>query len=350
MKLGRHSRHLGVVILLVAATCLDTTRAQSRRAPEFRVLVPRFESEAGPDLGYNVAFALNHEIFRTFKQSIPKRPDGRYDPDDQCCLRYKAVSYLGDPIPEQTHAAARHAAGQTAAQLVVWGKAWNYGRDVVVQPFLTIASPPEGMTTSVRVGTFGAVHPFGAKGRWQIWPAAPGEAAEPIEEFPSTAYELPPIVFDSSVLQSFRSFEGMPVYEEKDTKSDVVGRTGTRLEADRHEGEWTRITSPRGWIRMPDLRAGATVSFVDGLVNFMRANWPRARIAFSQVMETSDAPTQVRIDAALLLAATLARLDPACGGCDDAIRFAERFNPYSQLTQEYRSRADLALASARNVP
>jgi hypothetical protein len=101
---------------------------------------------------------------------------------------------------------------------------------------------------------------------------------------------------------------------------------------------------------MPDFAAGATLTYVDGLVNFMRANWPRARIAFSQVMGMSDAPTQVRIDAALLLAATLARLDPACRGCDEAIRFAERFNPYSRITARYRSRANLAIASAPREP
>jgi hypothetical protein len=334
-----------------------TAEVHSGGDPEFRVIVPRFASDGEGQLGFNVAFALNHEIFRDFNFSIPAREDGRFDQADECCLRYGAVSILHGPLFSQTHKAADEFAKLNQAQLVLWGKAWPYGPDVVVQPFLTVANPPSGMerpADGAKQGISGGGIildvPFDDEGRWSLWQIdAERDAGPPARVrllgFPGSRYEMSPIVFDEAKLKLFSSFDGMPVYKEKSESSRVEGRTGNKIVARQHApGGWSKIVEPAGWIRLPDLDAADTVDFVGGLVHFMRGNWKRARVDFEQVMNAEAAPTRVRLDAALLLAATLYRLDPDCSGCEEPIGFARDLNPYSRITARYSFMASLARA------
>jgi len=353
---------VALVVLLGLMSAVQYAWGKERTSPEvqsevglqFRVLVPRFEAETGAQLGYNVTFALVHEIFRTFNKSTPYREDGKYDNRDTCCIRNDAVAVLERALARQTHDDAYARAVDEQAQLVLWGKAWLYGADVVVQPFLTIAPSPQHLAHAPESMTRGSDDTGQAQWQWLVWQiTATGEGETPatvsLTEFPSLQYEMSPVVFDSAKLELFASFENMPVYAEKSVTSRQVGATGSKMQAREHApGGWTKITRPEGWIKLPDLDATDTVEYVGGLAHFMRGNWKRARISFERVMQTPEAPTQVRRDAALLLAAALFRLDPTCANCETAMEFAENLNPYSLATAKYYFMASLASARRSN--
>lgn len=378
-------RFVTLILLLGFMSAAQYTFGKERTSPdaqnddgrEFRVLVPKFATESMPQLGYSVTFALVHEVFRTFSISIPFRDDGVFDQLDKCCLPKNTFAILDPSLSEQTHDVAYERALSEQAQLVLWGKAWPYGTDVVVQPFLTLAHPPQRLAqppnplahppVSMAHGIENADQDQWQWLLWQITAEVEGgsSATVSLTEFPSLQYEMSPIVFDSEKLKLFASFDGMPVYKDKSVNSKQVGTTRYKLTASQHDpGGWTRIGPPAGWIQLPDLDtadtvkygwiqlpdldAADTVEYVGGLVHFMRGNWKRARISFERVMQTREAPTQIRRDAALLLTASLYRLDEACTRCDEVMKFAENLNPYSLTTAKYYFMASLARARKSN--
>ena len=266
------------------------------------------------------------------------------------CIRDR----LDPSLPKQAFSRSFARAKNRQAQLVLWGKAWPYGKDVVVQPFLTIARPPQRLAEPPESMVHSMESTDQNQWQWLLWQiTAEGEdgssATVSLNEFPSPRYEMSPIVFDSAKLKLFESFEGLQVYEEKSKASEKVGKTGNKMNATEHApGGWTKITQPPGWIQLPDLDAADTVEYIGGLVHFMRGNWKRARISFEKVRSDREAPTQVRRDAALLLAASQYRLDDTCAKCEEPLKFAEGLNPYSETTAKYLFMASLAAARSSN--
>lgn len=367
LKLHSQKRMLPIQLVLLTAllACMTTHNAfaKDRTSPdeqvadgnEFRVLVPQFATEAEAQLGYSVSFALVHEIFRTFDRSIPFHDDGRFDPDnDICCLPRNTVAILDTSLPEQAYSRSFARAKFKQAQLVLWGKAWPYGKDVVVQPFLTIAYPPQRLSEPPESMVRDVESAGQNQWQWLLWQINVeredgSSATVSLTGFPSLRYEMSPIVFDAAKLKLFDSFEGLQVYEEKSKTSTPAGKTGNSMTATEHApGGWTKISQPKGWIQLPDLDAADTVEYIGGLVHFMRGNWKRARISFEKVMQTREAPSQVRRDAALLLAATQYRIDETCVKCEQPMKFAEGLNPYAAITAKYFFMASLAAARSSN--
>lgn len=356
-------KHLVLLTVLLGCLSVQNTFGKDRTSDseqvedgtEFRVLVPQFATEAEAQLGYSVSFALVHEIFRTFNRSTPFHDDGRFDPDkDICCLPKNTVAILDSSLSKQAYSRSFARAKNKQAQIVLWGKAWPYGKDVVVQPFMTIARPPQRLAEPPKSMVLRKVNTGQNQWQWLLWQiTAVGEdgssATVSLTEFPSRRYEMSPIVFDAAKLELFDSFDGLQVYKEKSTASKKAGKTGNKMNATEHApGGWTKITQPEGWIQLPDLDAADTVEYIGGLVHFMRGNWKRARISFEKVRVDRDAPTQVRRDAALLLAASQYRLDDTCAKCGEPLKFAEGLNPYSETTAKYLFMASLAAARSSN--
>jgi hypothetical protein len=317
----------------------------------FTVLTIPFESDDDGQLGRNVSLAIQHQIFRNFILSIPA------EPEDICCFPNDTIAVLDESgLPEQSHQAAIRRAGEKGqTQLVLWGKAWPWREFVVVQPYLSVFGPPQNLDPRVRIcctNTTGISRrrPFTRGGEWRIWEIAADDTegtphALYLDGFPRSLYDLPQISLDAGDVEQFRSLSGLPVYENDRGR---VGRlrdgvtTGSSIKALQHVGAWTLIDEPRGWIRLPVVDAGPIVGFIGGLVYFLRGNWERARTSFEAVARNEGASSSLRMDAALLLAATEFRLDPACGRCEEAIDIARRINPYSATVAHFDLMARLA--------
>jgi len=320
----------------------------------FTVLTIPFESDDG-QLGRNVSLAIQHQILRNFLISIPA------EPEDICCFPNDTIAVLDESgLPQQSHQAAiRRAEEKGQTQLVLWGKAWPWREFVVVQPYLSVFGPPQNLDPRVRIcctNTAGISRrrPFTRGGEWRIWEIAADDAegtphALYLDRFPRSLYDLPQISLDAGDVEQFRSLSGLPVYENDRGR---VGRlrdgvtTNSSIKALQHVGAWTLIDEPRGWIRLPVVDAGPIVGFIGGIVYFLRGNWERARVSFEAVARNENASSSVRMDAALLLAATEFRLDQACGRCEEAIGIARRINPYSATVAQFDLMARLARGGA----
>ena len=315
----------------------------------FSVLTAEFESSTEGNLGANVALALQHQIFRTFLVSIPANPA------DICCFPRDTIAVLETALADQTRdEALRRGRLNRASTLVLWGSAWPWRDYVVVQPYLTVVGPPRGLNPMVEVcctNTTGVNRrrPFTAEGSWNIWEISAEASNESthslsIERFPRTFYELPQISLDPEGVAKFRSLAGLAVYDDIGGQVIPGARTTNLVQADQHVGEWTRIADPNGWIRLPTVDAGPLIEFVGGLFHFFRGNWERAEPSLRSVMGDESAHSTLRVDAALLLAATLYRLDPACAECADVISIAESINPFSGVTARFKLMSDISAA------
>ena len=224
-------------------------------------------------------------------------------------------------------------------------------RHRVVQPYLSIVGPPKGIDPRVRVcctNTTGLSRerPFSRAGQWRVWERHVEDATGAthtlsIDRFPSDAYELPQISLDARMVNAFSSLAGLPVHDAIGGRILQGVTTGNSIEALQHVRDWTLIREPRGWVRLPTVAAGPTVDFIGGLVNFMRGNWERAQSGFASVARNAAASSRLRVDAALLLAATQSRLDPKCAACAETVAIATSISPYSPVVARYELMAEL---------
>lgn len=323
----------------------------------FTVLTIPFESDDAGELGRNVSLTIQHQIFRKFLLSLPA------EPEDICCLPNDTIAVLAwGQLSEQDHdEAIRRANEMGSTQLVLWGKAWPWREYVVVQPYLSVVGPPRELDPQVRIcctNTRGIdrIRPFTKDGEWRIWEIAEDDANGDarklyIDRFPRELYDLPQISLDANDVEQFRSLAGLPIYANNNGR---VGRlldgvtTDSSIKALQHVGEWTLVDEPRGWIKLPVVDAGQIVEFIGGLMHFLRGNWERARTSFEAVAQDEAGSSSVRVDAALLLAATEYRLDASCGGCQQAIDIAKGINPYSVTTARFELMARIAQGGPGN--
>jgi len=340
---------LGATLICQIDVC-EAACPENRADCNFTILTAEFQSPDDSRLGANVALALQHQIFKLFLFSIP------HEGGDYCCLPGDTLALRGATLAEPSHSAAeRYARSNQPSSLVLWGKAWPWGEYVVVQPRLSVIGPPVGVRPRVRVCCentrgFDRQRPFTQDGEWRIWEISTADAegnthALSIQRFPRDAYDLPQISMNADMVEEFQSPAGWPVHESKGGPVRPGIRTNTTIVALQHVGQWTRIKSPPGWIELPSVDAGAAIDFIGGIFHFMRGNWERARSSFETVAGGESASSGIRVDAALLLAATRYRLDSSCAGCDDAIAIAKAIDPYSRITAQYEMMASLARAS-----
>jgi hypothetical protein len=350
--LGSCRKSLCVCLLMFAALlcCLPGTGNAScpatRADCNFTIVTPEFESPAGGRMGANVALALQHQIFKTFRISIP-----RAGADDFCCMPRDTLAMLGPPLVEQSQLAAeQYARDHQPSSLVLWGKAWPWGEFVVVQPYLSIIGPPTGVDPGLKIwdGNY-RQRPFTADGQWRIWEISATDSAGnthtlAINQFPREFYDLPQISLDARTVEQFQSLV-LVVYQAETGNAVTGARTSGSIEALRHGPKRTQISSPPGWIELPTVDAGRSIDFIGGIFHFMRGNWERAESSFEKVAKDELANSGIRVDAALLLAASRFRLDPGCAKCDEALAIATAINPYSIVTARFEMMAALAQAN-----
>lgn len=335
----------------------------------FNVLVVPFEStDSHPVLGANVAQALQHQIFRQLLVNVPIVGSGTI-----CCLPADTI-VLGEqePLFLQTHEAAV-ARGLDVpegvrfgpSQLVVWGKAWLWRDRVVVQSFLSVLDPPSGLDPLVEIGgtdippninaeLLTRRRPFNNEGEWRLWEILldadnSQSGSLYIDSFPSSLYGMPQISLDADDVEEFRSLDDLNLYAFTDGEFRSISTRLDRptIQAVEHRGEYTRVADPFDlWIRLPSVEVGVIDDFVGGVFHFLRGNWERASINFETVAADESAPSSVRVDASLLLAATRYRLDPACSNCPEAIALARAINPYSPIAAKFEFMTELAQALA----
>lgn len=295
-----------------------------------RILVPSFQG--ADELGTRAANVLALQISRTFRASDGKRsgePFGRgvllWDPE---------------PMGEMSYAGAMRRAMDigTLAHLILWGRAYTLGDDVVVQAYLT-ATPV----------LFRLTEP-----RHELWSVEyrPDDADRKItliSDLPSSHFTFAPVVLSDDAIRHYRSIPALTIFADRDF-TEPVGRIGKEYRALRYESDavYLRSGEAEGWVPLPNLsdRESEVSVFASALFRLLRGDWEGASVLLKRTLEMPQLPRSIRIDALLLQG--LAAEQRGHSGLE-WIQAALELNPYRVEACRYAVQAEVA-ALARKPP
>jgi hypothetical protein len=271
----RSGRWLALLVSLLAA-------APAAAQDTVTLYVPALQSER-PGLGFAVSAVVGLQVWQTLRKAPTPNPGG---------LSFGDGVVIWDPVTagidshESAEAVARKA--NIGAQLVLWGKAYEFGDGVVVQLNLTLPR----------------YHDFRERTP-EIWRFAWREGDGTLEaDLPSRRYSFEPIVLERAVVERYSRPDAIALYSQAEGGTEV-GRLGGRFLALRsgRDAVFVRPAQGReGWVQLPELAANRSevVDFVSAMVRIYRADWDGARELLARVVESAAAPTALRLDAALL--------------------------------------------------
>ncbi len=324
----RGLRRIAALLGLIGCLLAAGARADAQPLPERRLLVPAFQG--ADELGTRVANVLALQIHRTFRANDGKQPG---EPFGRGTLLWDP-----EPLGEMSYAEAiRRAMGigdaldlSSLAHLVLWGRAYTLGDDVVVQAYLT-ATPVLFRLTRPR-------HEL-----WTVEYRADGadQAIRLTADLPSNHFAFAPVLLSREAVRRYRSIPALTLYADR-TFTRPVGQIGPAFRALRYEpgAVFLRSGDTEGWVPLPDLSKGESeVSiFTSAVFRLLRADWAGASTLLERVLQIPRLPRSVRIDALLLQG--LAQEKQGRSGLD-WIRKALQLNPYRVETCRYLLQAEI---------
>jgi hypothetical protein len=269
--------------LLIAGAILASFPVAAEAAQARRViLVPAF---AGPgEIGVRTANVLALQISRSFRAT-----DGRNgEPFGRGVLFWDHVPL---PVMNYEDAIRRALNIGTLAHLVLWGRAYEAGDDVVAQAYLTVTPILYELT----------------KQRRELWTvryrARDAAIIELTADLPSNHFTFAPAVLDRAAVAKYRSIPALDIFSDKSFRHRV-GRIGNNFRAVKYEPEavYLRSNKAQGWVPLPFLSDDETVItlFTSATFQLMRGDFALAVDLFARVLATPGLPTPLRIDTLLL--------------------------------------------------
>jgi hypothetical protein len=234
--------------------------------------------------------------------------------------------------PPKNHAEAE-ALGGPDIHFVLWGNAEAYGGGVVVQAYLTVATPRSPNNPGTKI--------------WRI-PLPELKPDEAISvDIPAWRYEFAPIVLSSKVIPELNTPEGIPMYDR--TFSRRVGALAPDFRAWQQGPDVAEVESGgvRGWVRLPGLSANRSevTDFCGAVIRMYRKDWSGAIDLFRRVVTNPRAPVNVKISSYLMMACAAFHSGRRDGSKETGLEFVEaawKLNPYLQETVRYKCMALLA--------
>jgi hypothetical protein len=272
-------RHLIVVV----ATLASSLPIYAETVPTRRViLVPAFD---GPgEIGVRTANVLALQISRSFRAT-----DGRGgEPFGEGILFWDRVPL---PVMNYEDAVGRALNFGTLAHLVLWGRAYQTGDDVVAQAYLTV--------TPILYELTGQRHELWTV-RYRARDTAPIELTA---DLPSNHFTFSPAVLDREAVARYGSIPALDIFSDKSFRRRV-GRIGKQFRALKYERDavYLRSNGAKGWVPLPFLsdRQTAVTSFTAGMFQLLRGDFALAMELFARALATPGLPTSLRIDTLLL--------------------------------------------------
>ena len=287
---------------------------------------------AGPDpLGRKAATVLQLQVWQTLRLAPPN--------NKQKLTFGRGIVYWDEGTAPTRHAEAIARLAGLDAQMVLWGRAQEFGTGVVVQAYLSVADPR---------GTAGPGASF-----WTIALPELGAKQGISVGLPASMYEFRPIVLRSEVIPLLNTPAGLPIYQDR-AFVRKIGELGGDFKALEQGSDVARVQSGgvTGWVRLPGLSANRSevTDFSGGLIRIYRKDWGGAIDLFERVTGNREAPAGIRVSSYLLMAAASRLFHEQTGAPDrslELIQSAERLNPYLRDTIKYKC---MALLAARNRP
>jgi len=283
---------------------------------EIRLFIPSF---SGPEkIGFNVSTFINLQVFKTLRKAPTPNP-GNLDFGDG------KIVWSNTELSAQTHrtAATLIKRWDLLAQMALWGKAWEYGNGLIVQPYLTIP----------RYKDFRANH-------FEVWSKTiefSGKTYRFNIDLPRRFFMFSLFYLDKDFIDKYKSPLSIKIYNRKNTNSGIAGSVGKKFRAQIVEGEWVKIRSGQanGWVRLEKYseKPIEIIDFVGGMIRVFRNDWKGAYELFENVTAAPESNSGIKVDALLLQARALEEL-----GRDGSRKLDEALSlsPYSYIVIKYR--------------
>lgn len=315
------------VILFLLAIC-PVLRAQEN--PPVYILIPRFESSIQAEripgtIGQRTATIFSLQIWRTLRP--PPGPQPR-----AAKLGGFFLSLSSTPPKNRAEAEAIARQRRTETQLVLWGKAFQYGAGIVVESKLSIRQDGTGKVLGTNI--------------WKINASADRPYTFTVD-IPDWEYEFAPIVLSADLLPQLSDPSGLKLYSSPSTNSRVVGVLGRGVSAKSHSGDFTDViatsTGRRGWVYLPNLskEQSEVIDFCGGIIRIFRTDWDGAIDLLKRVVDNSNAPTAIKVSAYLYMGIAAERMGDRARS-RSFIRQAHSLNPYQKAVVQYLCMSHLA--------
>lgn len=311
------SRYIQPIIMLGLGLMVCASVGSSAGAERvISIYVPPFEGPEG--LSRSVNTILRLQIWQTLRKAAPADDAGEsFGPG--------TVRWGPTHLPELTHASAETVAhhARILSQLVLWGTVQEFGDGAVVQAFLSVPWY-ERLDDNY-------YEDFLIERRevWRIHIPVGGELIEFSRDIPRRRLAFEPIILTKDVIKNYSDLDSIDMYDPDDS-GRWIGTVGDVIDAVEQCGDRALVTSGErtGIVFLPKLSVerSEVVDFASGLIRIFRRDWEGARALFTDVVESKQAPTDIRIDAFLYRAMANARLGQS--GAED-IDKARALNPFS---------------------
>lgn len=307
-------------IVLICATFIHAQETTSARFTPVNIYVPAFESPKGkPLVGRRTGLILALQIWRTYSTDTGARSE--FD---------NANIIYGSASPPTNMKQLERMAKQPSKKpnLVLWGRASQYGEGIVVESNLWIPAAWSQNSLGSNI--------------WSIT-IIDGRKSHTISvDVPRRHYEFAPIVLNPNVIHTPNADSTyVTVYEMKSINSRPLGNLQENMvRAIRHDGDWSQVMVEDqhrpGWVYLPKLSESPSevVNFCGGIIRFLRNDWSGSIKLFENVLSNDNAPTAIKVDSYLYMAMAYNKLS------NEAMSFsmveeAYRLNPYSKTTTQY---------------
>jgi hypothetical protein len=297
----------------LVAACAFAAASHLAPAQTITVMVAPFDGSKSrsEEVGRRVGVILDLQIWRTL--IVPTSGQGAKTHGG---VTWDISSTPPTNAPEAEALASRQ---RPAPQIVLWGRAWQYGQGNIVEAFLSIRDSASA-----------------DKSGQELWKVDLGQNQELVADFPHRQLDFAPIVLRADLMPELTDPAGLKLFVAP-TGEATNGPVGDNFTAISPSGDAEQVVLPdgrRGWVRLPNLsrEKNEVVDFIAGLVRIMRRDWPNSQALFKRVAEDNNAPTLVRTDSYLYLAIAAAQLgqDPL-----EWVHKAYELDPYSKTIIQY---------------
>lgn len=314
-----------ILLLFLIASFSLCARAQN--GDVVRVIFPTFGStdtrgREQTSVSKKAATLLGMQVWLTLRKADPERPNAKFG---------KGVVQwaLDNTAPESNETAEEFAKKFSRAgdygQMVLWGDAFRYGGEIVVEANLTLTTEATQGAQLLQATLYGAskVHRISL-------------------DFPSRHYEFAPVVLRSDILPKVDEPTEISMYKDASTEG-VIGTLPGNFRRLNRVGDFIQVAvldergqESNGYIYSPVIseEPNEIIDFSGGLVRILRKDWGGALEQFKLVVENKNVPRLVKINSYIYMAAASDRL----GRYRDSLTYSQQafsLNPYMRTTRRY---------------
>jgi inositol transport system substrate-binding protein len=281
-----------------------------------RVLTVAF---TGGELGSRVGTILNLQLWRSLTIS------GKAG--NKITTVPAVVEWSPEPIVDSSFDGVQRIGRARGVSLLLWGDVFEFGHEIVAQPYLSIITA-DGNTPTPEV-------------TWTNQSTV-GDVPQLSVSLPRLYYELPAVFLGEEKLEGYSQPSLVDVYDGAEPPNagrlgSAIGKLGSQYVGLVSRGNFTKVVTAdnrKGWICLPELPGEKeVVDFAAGLARLLCQDYDGAATALAPVSGSHVTDGPLKIDSLLLQALAAAHLntDPT-----PFVEAAEEMNPFLKATAEYK--------------